>query len=1631
MPPFLEKSNLITIKRFLVNFCHLCNTLKFKYKNYNLTHYMKDQFVTIWLFITSVFLQFPHLSEAQFSDMKFEHLTVNDGLSYNGVKCIVRDSKGYLWLGTERGLNQYDGVKIRVYENIESQTNSLSDRDINCIFEDRDENLWIGTANGLNLYDRKSDSFIRYFSDSSDYKSISNNYITSILQDQKDNLWINTAKGLNHFSIKNQTFTHYFAPGSANKLSRYQDHISFDKQENIWGMHGATLWQFYIQTKQFKSYNNPLLANANVQNAYVEVDMLGIVWIGINENGLISFNRNTKTFKKYSNTPDGKGINSGHLPYMVLDSNQELLIAGSGGGISKLNMQNNSFEYYINDLNNPNCILGGSVMAIYKDKEGIFYAGSAGGLNIYNPKKYRFTTYQHVLNEPNSLINNFISRFFEDSEGLIWISSEGGISIFNPKNKLFKNYILDISLPNGVLNNITTSFAEDKNGDIWVGTYGEGIQRYNKKTGGYYRYLSNSNDPTSVSYNYILDLVSDNRGRLLISYYPSGLDIFDIKQGVVKKFRHSATEKYSIPDTWIDIIHPINESEFGLITPKGYGVFNINTGTCKWNEALNGTHVIDIYYDKAGNLWVATFKKGLWKISPTGEVYKYNIANGFPSNTISGILSDKHDNIWIAYSSGICQYNNKNKTFRHFSLSDGLQKSYKSYAHLKASNGFLYFGGTNGFNTFSPDSIKINTYKPSVYIDEFQIFNKPVTLFTPNSPLTNIISETKEITLSYRQSVFSFGFTAINFTSPEKALYAYKMVNFDKDWNYTDATHRKATYTNLDPGNYIFMVKASNNDGVWNELPTNIKIVILPPWWKTVWFRMLLLFSVVGGVFGFYFLRVNALTRYQRVLENKVKKRTLQLQEANAMLEERQEEITQQRDEIENQYTNIHTLTEIGQKITSSIKVQEIIKRVYISINSLMDAPSFSIGQINDSTKTIDYWGYSQMDNPMHFDTVGLSDEQRMSVWCVNHKQVVFMNDVENEVRKYFNKRIKGYTGDDLPKSSIYLPLLSFEQNVIGIITVKSYNKNAYTNFHLNVLKNLAAYISIALDNARVYNELEAQSEKIKEMDMLKTRFFINISHEFRTPLTLILGPVESMITEFKKNQWNDSVSKLELVNRNAKRLLSLINQLIEIHKIESGAMYLKVVPTEIISFVNEIASLFNDLIAQQNITLSLPNAAEAIEVFVDREKMEKVIFNLLSNAIKYNKLGGCINIDIKIENHQLKIENFNGFAEIQISDTGIGIDSKSAMYIFEPFYQAQNMHTQIEESSGIGLSLCKSLVELHHGNIEVSSELGKGSTFTVNLPLGKEHFKPEEIFEMTNDNLQIKNDRLPTISPKVITNDKLPKDNKIPTPNFKLLTSDIGLRTSDFKLQTILVVDDNADMRTYIKGELNSQFQIIEAADGAEGLEKATKYNPTLIISDVMMPGIDGIEFCKNIKTNELISHIPVILLTAKNSEESTIEGLNSGADEYITKPFSVNILLSRIKNILQTRENLRKLYARNIIVQPKEITVNNTDELFLEKVLKIVEENIDNPDFTVVNLASETGMSRNTLLLKLKAITGENVNDFITSMRMKRAAQLLLQTNLNVAEIAYMVGFKTPTYFTKCFKDTYEKTPSEYRTV
>ena len=530
--------------------------------------------------------------------------------------------------------------------------------------------------------------------------------------------------------------------------------------------------------------------------------------------------------------------------------------------------------------------------------------------------------------------------------------------------------------------------------------------------------------------------------------------------------------------------------------------------------------------------------------------------------------------------------------------------------------------------------------------------------------------------------------------------------------------------------------------------------------------------------------------------------------------------------------------------------------------------------------------------------------------------------------------------------------------------------------------------------------ELKANAEQLKELDKLKSNFFVNISHEFRTPLSLILSPLEKVIQDKDTNQVRQT--DLERMHRNAKRLQQLINQLLELAKLESGGMKVSEKQSDFLYFLRVLTASFESLAEIRNIEYDVRIPADSFDTFFDQDKVETILYNLLSNAFKFTPDGGRISFSANVP------VTDNEMVSIEITDTGPGIPPAEVDRIFDRFYQVDSSSSREFEGSGIGLSLVKELIQLMKGHIEVESKLGSGTSFKVSLPLaGRRVHATESIGGETNSSFT--------------ASDGIPADNN----KEKAVLSLNEPTTSE---AIVLLIEDNEDLRLYLKENLEAEYQVVVAENGKVGLEKALELIPDLILSDMMMPQMDGFTLCTKIREDERTSHIPFILLTARTTIESKLEGLELGADEYMTKPFNIKEIKVRMKNLLEQRKNLRKSFSREVTIQPKNISVTSVDERFLNHALKIMEEHLGDEQFSVERFAEEIGMSRKNLLRKIKALTDESVNEFIRNFRLNRAAQLLEAKAGTVSEIAYQVGFNNLSYFSKCFKELFDHLPNEY---
>ena len=853
--------------------------------------------------IIIIFCIFFNLHAKAKNDLKFDHLTVEDGLSGSHIPSIIQDRLGFMWFASECGLNKYDGYKVTIYKHDTSNVNSLSNSGISIIYEDLAGYLWIGTIRGVNRYDRDIDSFKRYTHDDTNSNSLVGDQVRDILEDSNGLLWFATLNGVSLFDHKKKLFTNFqHLDQVPHSLSSNEVWVVYeDSNKNIWLGTSKGLNRYQEQTKTFEHFqfdkNNSNSISHNQVRAIYE-DRNGDLWIGTDGGGLNLFDRKTKTFKHYKNDLNNQNsLSSNFVRFIFEDSVGRFWILTPDNGVNLFDRKSKTFVHYKYDPSKPHSLSESTPICMHEDRSGTLWIGTmGGGVNKVDPHTKKFIHYNKNINDPFSLSGNNLRGMYEDRQGFIWIATvDCGLNRFDPKKEIFKHYKKDKNNPNHSLShNVVIRIYEDKRGIIWVGTWGGGLNKFNREKETFIHYKYDNKNPHSISHNYIMNICEDSFDNLWIATWGGGLNKFDRKTETFKHYKHEETNPLSLannrlhdvlPDKngvlWISVIGEgldkfIPESEVFIHYKHNYN--NINS--------LRHNSIRVIHKDKHGILWLGTVD-GMDKFNPISETFHhYTQKDGLPDNSVYGILEDNRENLWISTNKGLSMFNPKTKKFENFNVGDGLQaNSFYYMSYLKSRTGELYFGGNNGFNRFHPDKIVKNPYIPPVVLTGFKLFHQPIQP-GPDSPLKKHINTAKEIILSYKQSVFSFEFAALNYTNSYKNLYAYMLEGFDTRWINTNSYNRNAIYTNLSEGTYTFRVKASNNDGLWNEKGTYVNITIIPPWWKTIWFKFVVSCLVICFIWCGYHLRIRGIKNRSIELEEEINKRTMELRNVNKKLKQ-------------------------------------------------------------------------------------------------------------------------------------------------------------------------------------------------------------------------------------------------------------------------------------------------------------------------------------------------------------------------------------------------------------------------------------------------------------------------------------------------------------------------------------------------------------------------------------------------------------------------------------------------------------------------------------------------------------------------------------------------------------------------
>ena len=1363
------------------------------------------------LLITSGGFATAQSESVRFDTIRFEHLTINDGLSQSSVNALIQDTSGFLWVGTQDGLNRFDGYEFVVYRHDGDDDASLASNNVSSLLQDTTGALWVGTSNGyLHRYDRSRDAFERF----------------------------------------------QLSPGARHAPSDFFDDIRYLLEASdgrFWvGTRALGLWEFDRATVTFT--NISAIGAVRINRMLEGPD--GVLWIGTDERGLLWFEPSTGTVESADpGTTD--------RIYAIGTIGDEIWSAGNDGEISRHRTDRQLLDRFSVRL--PGEIQRHQIRAMLNSGDGHMWVGMiGGGMQVYTGNGERVANFRHAPADPYSLRTDTAFTLLLDNAGVLWIGTlASGLSKANLSGTRFDNYWHQPDTPTSLGHNMVNEFAEAPDGTIWIGTSGGGVNRLDRDTGEFARFIADERDENTLSGNRVWGMHLDDAGYLWVGTWGTGLNRLDTASGDVQRIPIAASDPDALPGAivtaivsdgddglWIGtadagLIHTnrsklrferrfIFDEEMETDRPVNVSTMFLDSGNRLWvglwskglcvlapdtdsfrchaydpldDRSINDNNIRDIAEDRNGRIWIAT-ANGVARFEEESERFsRITVSDSLPQGTIYAVVPQGDDVLWLSSNQGLARYDMVDGSVRAYDYKDGLQANeFNGASKLVASDGRFFFGGIGGITSFLPEQLAENTVPPKVVIMGLSLFNEPVPVEpgNPDALLQKSIDQTEQISLRHSQDVISLNYAGLHFVSPALNRYAHKLEGFDRDWVRTDASQRTATYTNLDPGEYQFMVRAANSDGLWSERAASLRITVLPPWWNTLLARTTLTLLAVLTVFLLIRWRLSTLKAQTRVLESEVRERTQQLVE--------------QKETIEDQASHLE---------------------------ELLDA---------------------------------------------------------------------------------------------------------------------------------------------------KNRFFARISHEFRTPITLMLGPIEEQLDHVAGD---DEKRAMAMARRNGRRLLHLVDQLLGLARYSSEKPA-ELKPVNLAPIARLVADNFLALLDRKQ--LSLHRDIEDAWVNGDAEGLQVIVTNLLSNAVKYTDDSGQIELCVRREESD---------AVLCVADSGVGIAADRIDDIFTLFERADAQGP----GSGIGLALVKEVADAHGGSIDVSSEPGEGSRFLIRIPaltgttgVGD----PAAILGESSAELFID-------AGGVVARDPEPIDDSELRPR-------------------VLVVEDNVDMRQYIADVLGDDFACLEAANGQEGVQLARTELPDLIVSDVMMPQRDGFELLAELRADDHTNHIPVILLTALDDQESRIRGLSEKADDYLSKPFDRQELLLRARNLLElARIRARRLGQQWYATDSSQLErasecddMDSHEQAFLQKLEGVVEANYHDSSFRLDHMAEQLNMSPRQLQRKLRALLDTAPAAFLRDYRLK-AAYARLAAGATVTDVAYATGFSSVSYFGKCFRSRFGAPPSD----
>ena len=841
------------------------------------------------------------------NDFKFEHLTSENGLSNGIVNCIFQDSKGFIWVGADDGLNRYDAYGFKTFKNEPGNLSSISGNIIVSIAEDSHTNLWIATRNnGLNCYHRESGLFLRFQSQQNNKNSLSTDKLKKVFVDSDDNVLIGTlGGGLNVYRSDAKKFEHYTCQeDDGNSISGNSVFsIIADADGKFWiATDSNSINHFDLNSGFFTRYT---FSEKNIgSDTDIGITLLkdnnGSVWIGTNNNGLYCFDPKSVKVESFDIGNTASNFSGSIITSFALYKDQ-LLIGTDGGGINIYDFETRTFSALQHDPAVASSLSNNAIYCLYVDNAGSVWTGNyQGAINFYNPSKYKFRHYRQQFWKANSLSNNSVLALYQDKHNQIWVGTDGGgLDLFYPATGSFRHYKTDPENSRSISGNVVKSIYEDRLGNFWIGTYANGLNLMAKEHGSFEQFKHDENDESSIGNNNVWVIYEDNRERLWIGLMGGGLDLMNRENRTFTHYRNDPGNNESLSSDNVKTMIEDRTGNFWIGTEGGgLNRFDVNAGKFERfvhddsdQLSLANDDIRALLETSNGDLWIGT-ANGISGFNDEDKTFTYPSFNALlPNKIINGIEEDESGNLWISTNKGLAMYNISSGEIYSYGTSDGIQGDNFNYtSHFKSNvTGEMYFGGTNGFNVFLPEQIQKSNFLPNVVLTSLSISGRPVEVGdTVNKRviLEKAIAEIPQITLSHREKIFELEFAALDYISPEKIRYEYMLEGIDSDWISTTAQKRVATYMNLSSGKYLFKARASNSDGLWSEKNAELKIHVLAPWWATWYFRLAVFLVVAGIVTVFVRMRMKSVKLQRIKLEQAVNERTAELKQMIVVIKE-------------------------------------------------------------------------------------------------------------------------------------------------------------------------------------------------------------------------------------------------------------------------------------------------------------------------------------------------------------------------------------------------------------------------------------------------------------------------------------------------------------------------------------------------------------------------------------------------------------------------------------------------------------------------------------------------------------------------------------------------------------------------